>query len=463
MNKERIYQSLRREYAQTRPRSEQRFRELSNSQIRGGSHNLRLFPPFPFYDSWAGGSQIKDIDGHEYVDFWQGHFGNILGHNPHMVIEALVEHFQSGLGLATGFPGIYQGELAKLILSRMGGGKIRFTTSGALASMYAIMLSRSFTGRDMVLKIGGGWHGAQPYVLKGISVFKGGLAEVESAGLPKEMNTSLITCEFNNVSDLEEKFAAHGDRIACLIMEPFIGAGGFLFGEREYILRSRELTKQYGSVLIFDEVVSGFRFHAGPLQSLYEMEADLTVFGKAIGGGMPVSALAGRSEIMELCDPGSHPDKMVKFEGGTFSAHPSCMLAGLRFLEHLIENEDQIYPRLGRLGKRVRMEIEKIFGRHDFVVRCTGENEDITSNSSVIGVHFLHEDIARITSPEQVWDPGINDFDMRENFFKLAMLLEGFNIFHGYGTISNAHSEQEIDASLEAVERIAGNWRKHLD
>jgi glutamate-1-semialdehyde 2,1-aminomutase len=139
------------------------------------------------------------------------------------------------------------------------------------------------------------------------------------------------------------------------------------------------------------------------------------------------------------------------------------MLAGLRFLEHLIENEDQIYPRLGRLGKRVRTGIEEIFARRDFNVRCTGGNEDITPHSSVIGVHFLREEIDRITSPEQVWDPRINDVELRESLFKLAMLLEGFNIFHGFGTISQAHSDQEIDASLEAVERIAGEWRKHID
>ncbi|MFA9452676.1 MAG: aspartate aminotransferase family protein [Candidatus Aminicenantaceae bacterium] len=464
MKKERLFQKLRQEYVRTRPRSEQRFREISSFQIRGGSHNLRLFPPFPFYDSWAGGSQIRDLDGHTYVDFWQGHFGNILGHNPPVVLDALTGYFrEEGQGLATGFPGIYQGDLARLILSRMGGGKIRFTTSGTLATMYAIMLARSFTCRDMVLKIGGGWHGAQPYVLKGISVFREGLAEVESAGIPSELSTNLVVSEFNNIPDLEQKFIEYGDRIACLIMEPFIGAGGFLFGEKQYIARARELTQKYGAVLIFDEVVSGFRFHAGPLQSLYGVEADLTVFGKAIGGGMPVSALAGKSEIMELCDPSAPPNKRVKFEGGTFSAHPSCMLAGLRFLEYLIENEDQIYPRLGRLGNLVRTGIEEIFGRQGFNVRCTGKSEDTTIHSSVIGVHFLRRDIEQLTSPEQVWDPEISDFELRENIFKLAMLMEGFNTFHGFGTISHAHSEQEVKDSLEAVERIARQWREYLD
>jgi glutamate-1-semialdehyde 2,1-aminomutase len=463
MEKERLFQKLRQEYTRNHPISERHFREASRLQVRGGSHNLRLFSPFPFYDSRADGSRITDIDGHTYIDFWQGHFGNILGHNPPVVLEALADHFRKGQGLATGFPGTYQSELARLILGRLGGGKIRFTTSGTLATMYAIMLARSFTGRDMVLKIGGGWHGAQPYVLKGISEFKGGLTQVESAGLPAELNANLVMSEFNNTADLEDKFVRFGDRISCLIMEPFIGAGGFIFGRREYISRARALTKEYGSLLILDEVISGFRFHAGPLQSLYGVKADLTVFGKAIGGGMPVSALAGRSEIMDLCDPGAPPNKRVKFEGGTFSAHPACMLAGLRFLEHLIENEEQIYPRLGRLGRTVRDGIEEIFNRQGFNVLCTGGDESITPHSSVVGVHFLRRKIDRFVSPEEVWDPEVSDHDIRENVFKLAMMLEGFHTFHGYGTISHAHSEGEIEASLEAVERIARQWSDYLD
>ena len=277
----------------------QHFQASLRSLIGGGSHNLRLFKPFPFYDARCSGSKVVDIDGNTYVDFWQGHFGNVLGHNPPVVLNALAEYFADGQGLATGFPGTFQEKLARLILERIGTDKIRFTTSGALATMYAIMLAKSFTKKNMVVKIGGGWHGAQPYALKGISVFKDGLAEVESAGLPAELDATLLLSEFNNIEDLEEKFALYGDKIACLIMEPFIGAGGFIFGTPEYIQKARDLTSKHGALLVFDEVVSGFRFHAGALQSLYNVTADLTVFGKAIGGGMPVSALAGREEVME--------------------------------------------------------------------------------------------------------------------------------------------------------------------
>jgi glutamate-1-semialdehyde 2,1-aminomutase len=328
--------------------------------------------------------------------------------------------------------------------------------------MYAIMLAKAYTRRDLLFKVGGGWHGAQPYALKGISVYDRGLTRIESAGLPAGIDTSIIMTKFNDLEDLEAKFSEFGRKTSCLIVEPFIGAGGFIFGQPEYIQKLRDLCDSYGVVLIFDEVVSGFRFHAGPLQKLYGVVPDLTVLGKAIGGGMPVSALAGKQEIMSLC--GTHVDDKhkVKFEGGTFSAHPASMKAGIRFLQHLISHEKEIYPRIGRLGEHVRKTIEEIFKSHGFFVRCTGGGSPVAENSSIIGVHFLHSSEECITSPEESWNPEVSDFELREKIFKLSMLEEGFNIFHGYGTIATAHSDEEIDASLKAADRIASKWKKYV-
>jgi glutamate-1-semialdehyde 2,1-aminomutase len=215
-------------------------------------------------------------------------------------------------------------------------------------------------------------------------------------------------------------------------------------------------------LLIFDEVVSGFRFHAGALQILYDVQPDLTVFGKAIGGGMPISAVAGNDEIMDLCGPEAVDDKKVKVEGGTFSAHPASMLAGLTFIKYLQDHEEEIYPRIGRLGALVRKEIENIFASYGFHVRCTGDGEPVAKNSSIVGVHFLNDSNVQIGSPEQVWNPAVCDVEMREKIFKLAMIQEGFNIFHGYGSISGAHTENEIQASLDAVERIAKKWKGEI-
>lgn len=462
MDKEALLKDLIDHYRQTHKKSESFYQRSLQNQIGGGSHNLRLFDPFPFYDTSSSGSTVTDLDGNTYVDFWQGHFANILGHNPPVIVEALIEFLGNGQGLATGFPGCLQNELAEIILSRMQADKIRFTTSGTLATMYAIMLAKAYTQRDLLFKVGGGWHGAQPYALKGISVYDKGLNRTESAGLPEGIETSIIMTKFNDLDDLEAKFSEFGEQTACLIVEPFIGAGGFIFGSPEYIQRVRELCNFYGVVLIFDEVVSGFRFHAGPLQTLYGITPDLTVLGKAIGGGMPVSALAGKKEIMSLCGKYAKDTQKVKFEGGTFSAHPSSLKAGICFLQYLISHEDEIYPRIGRLGARVRDQIEQIFKSHGFRVRCTGDGIPVAPYSSIIGVHFLRSSIEQITSPEESWNPEISDFELREKIFKLSMLEEGFNIFHGYGTIALAHSDEEIEASLSAVERIAAKWKKYV-
>ncbi|OQX55200.1 MAG: hypothetical protein B5M54_03350 [Candidatus Aminicenantes bacterium 4484_214] len=460
-NSSQLLDELQRKYRQTHPKSKDYFEKSLKYLIQGGSHNLRLLPPFPFYDLQAKGSQVVDLDGHRYIDFWQGHFSNILGHNPPFVLAIIQDYLHQGQGLITGFPGIYQKKLAERILSRIPHAEaIRFTTSGTLASMYAIMLARGYTQRDIVFKVGGGWHGSHPYALKGITKFDFGLQSLESAGLPASIDQEVITVDFNNQADLEEKFQQLGEKVACLIMEPFIGAGGFIFAHPAYLQKARDLTKRYGAVFILDEVVSGFRFHAGVLQTLYNIEADLTVLGKAIGGGMPVSAVAGRRDILELCGLQAPPEQRVKFEGGTFSAHPLGMLAGATYIQHLIENENDIYPRIGKMGARVRENIENIFRSYGFFVRCTGGDSKLGFPSSLVGVHFLLQDLATIDSPTQVFNPHVNDYIVRELIFKLAMLEEGFHIFHGFGALTAAHAEEEVNKALEAVDRIASYWQK---
>jgi glutamate-1-semialdehyde 2,1-aminomutase len=327
--------------------------------------------------------------------------------------------------------------------------------------MYAVMMARSFTKRESVVKIGGGWHGSQPFVLKGISTYRDGLREIESAGLPAALDAQTIVTRFNDIEDLEETFKKEGDRIAGLIVEPFIGSGGFIFAEREYLRKARELTERHGAVLIFDEVVSGFRFHAGAVQTLFGVSPDLSAFGKVIGGGMPVSAVAGKREILALCDPKTDFDARVKFEGGTYSAHPASMLAGKVFLQHLIEHEKEIYPTIGRHGNRLRWEIEETFTKHGFHVRCSGGSDVATEGSSIVGVHFVDESVDRITCPDQVWNPETGDPELRESVFKLAMLVEGINTFHGFGAVSTAHTEDDIQSTLDAVERVAEKWKAY--
>ncbi|MBU4203963.1 MAG: aminotransferase class III-fold pyridoxal phosphate-dependent enzyme [Acidobacteria bacterium] len=454
IDKQALYSHLVETYRNNHPRSYELFQRAGRSLIKGGSHSIRLMDPFPVYDVRSEGARVTDADGHSIIDFWQGHFANVLGHNPPIVLDGLRDYFAGGQGLLTGFPGMLQMELAEILLSRVKAERVRFTTSGTLATMYAVMLARAYTGRSFVIKIGGGWHGAQPYLLKGISHFREGLDELESAGLPRHIDASILMTRFNDMEDLKSRFKKHGKKVACLILEPFVGAGGFLFAAPDYLRLARELTEKYGSLLIFDEVISGFRFSAGGVQKFYGVSPDLSVFGKTIGGGMPVSAVTGREDILKLCRPDAPEASRVKFEGGTFSAHPAAMLAGKLYLKYLIDNEDTVYSTIGSLGDRARTEIENILRSHGFFVRCSGKDPSVVPSSSCVGVHFLNEDAEKVRSPEQVWNSRLADFEMREKLFKMAMLNEGFHVFHGYGAVSLAHSEVDIQASLDAVDRI---------
>jgi len=241
--REELILTLIKEYYQKHPRSERHYRSSCDYLIRGGSHTLRLFQPFPFYDVRSHGSRVIDLDGNSYIDFWQGHYANILGHNPKIVTDALADHFRQGDGLLTGFPSTLQRDYARLLLGQFKAERIRFTTSGALATMFAVMLARAYTGRELVLKVAGGWHGTNPYLLKGITQYREGLDQLESKGLHKGADEGVVVTTFNNIEDLTKKFARYGERLACFIMEPFLGEGGFIFAKEEYIARARELTQ----------------------------------------------------------------------------------------------------------------------------------------------------------------------------------------------------------------------------
>ena len=169
-------------------------------------------------------------------------------------------------------------------------------------------------------------------------------------GLPAGLAGEVAITGFNDPEGLRENFRKHGDRLACFIVEPFIGTGGLMPATREFLQTARELTQHHGALLILDEVICGFRFRAGNLGAMYGVRPDLSVFGKIIGGGMPVAAVAGRADLLALAGRGG--GRRVKFSGGTFSAHPASMLAAKCMMQYTVEHEAEIYPRLAALGER---------------------------------------------------------------------------------------------------------------
>ncbi len=458
----RLFAKLAEEYARQFPVSAQLNARAEKVLVDGGSHALRLMLPFPPRIVRANGAWIEDEDGHRILDFWQGHHANILGHNPRFITAELSRYFADGQGLLTGFTDRLQAETAALLCRTTGAERVRFTTSGTLATMYAVLLARAHTGRSLVLKVGGGWHGAQPWGLKGVSFgTEPGFQELDTLGLPAAIDEQLLVTRYNDADMLEDQFRKHGGQIACFIVEPFIGAGGMIPAAPEFLRTARRLTEQYGAVLIFDEIVSGFRYRAGDTGRMYGVQPDLAAFGKVIGGGMPVAAVAGRAEIMDLV--GRKKGKRVAFSGGTYSAHPASLLAAKAMLEYLIAHENEIYPRLTRIAETTHRTVEDAFAREGIYARCTGYGNEILPESPSAMLLFPYEDGFIPRTPDEARNPNVCDITLGEEILRVALLLAGVHVTHGLGSVTTAHTEEDINFLGEACQQAARRIRTDFD
>jgi glutamate-1-semialdehyde 2,1-aminomutase len=463
--------ALAAEYEQRSPRSAALHREALTRLVDGGSHTLRLIRPFPPRVVSARGASVTDEDGHRILDFWQGHHANVLGHNPEVITRALADGFASGFGLQTGFTDRLQVETAELLCARTGAEKVRFTSSGSLATMYAVLLARAFTGRELVMKVGGGWHGAQPWGLVGVD-FHGeaprggrgggpeapGFRQPESRGLPSAVAGEVVVTRFNDAEMLAEQFRRHGKRIACFIVEPFLGSAGCLPATRDFLAAARELTRAHGALLILDEVIAGFRFRAGSLSGLLGVQPDLATYAKIMGGGMPVAAVAGRADVLALAGRGGG----VKFSGGTYSCHPASMLASRTMMGWLAEHESEVYPRINALGEKARRAVEGALRTEGLFARCTGDPNDAVRGSSMGAVHFPFEQSTACVTPEETRNPELCDVELSDTVLQLALLLEDVHVMHGLGSVSAAHTEQDIERLADAMGRAARRIRPFL-
>lgn len=443
-------EKLESEYRAYAPKSAEFQQRASQVLVDGGSHALRLIEPFPPRIRAAKGAYVEDLDGHKILDFWQGHYANILGHNPPEITEALAESFAGGFGLQTGFVDTVQAELAELICKQTNMDQVRFTTSGTLSTMYAILMARAYNGRELVLKVGGGWHGAHLWGLKGVG-HKQGFQHVDSVGVPQQVAQDVVVTEFNHIEKLEEVFKINGECLACFILEPVIGAGGMIPASQAYLQRAHELCDQYGVVLIFDEVISGFRYRAGDVGMLFGVHPDLMTMGKIIGGGMPVASVAGRKEIMGQV--GRAQKTKVKFSGGTYSAHPASMLAAKTMVAYLIAHEDEVYPRLAQMSALLREKVLEVFKQAGVPARFSGVKSKILPNNTLHMLVLPFDPDISLDSPDVVLDPQICDVTFMDKVLKLAMLLEDVHIVHGLGAMSTAHGETEIEQVSEAYRR----------
>ncbi len=299
----------------------------------------------PIFFERAQGAYLFDIDGNRYIDYIGSWGPMILGHNYPAVVEAVEAALRRGTSF--GAPTLAENELAELVVEAVPSiEKVRLVNSGTEATMSAIRLARGYTGRPLIVKFAGCYHGHVDSLLVAAGSSAATLGVPNSPGVTEGASRDTLVLQYNDVAGVEEAFAEHGSQIAAVIVEPIVGNMGCVCGTGEFHPTLREATYKHGALLIFDEVMTGFRVAYGGAQSLLRIEPDLTTLGKIIGGGLPVGAYGGRAEIMEHVLPAGKV-----FQAGTLSGNPLATAAGIATLKTL--RDASPYGRLEQLSSRL--------------------------------------------------------------------------------------------------------------
>jgi len=415
----------------------------------GISHNIHYFPPYPLFIKKTKGSKIWDVDGNEYIDLWMGNYTHILGHRPGVIVQAIEKQLKEGIHWGLVYK--KQIEWAELIQELVPSAEmVRFCCSGTEATMYAVRLARAFTGKKIVLKIAGGWHGANPDLSLGIKM---PYEREESLGLLPELQKYTKVIPFNDLSGSLKAIHQNKKDLAGIILEPIVGEGGFNPATKEYLQMLRSETKKLGALLIFDEVISCFRVALGGAQERFNITPDLTTLGKIVGGGLPVGALVGKREILEKTSPEKKRNKWEKIliGGGTFSAHPLTAAAGVAMLRYLKDHRQKVYPILESKGKKIRKGMQEAFHRE-------GVNGVVTGIGSLFQTHFPFQKGERLNSPHSIHR--FTDIEKREIEFRVRMLSKGIHVMHGGGSLTLAHSGKDIEKIIRATREVAKEMAK---
>ena len=300
----------------------------------------------PFVER-AEGAYLHDADGNRYIDYFGSWGPMILGHAAPLVVEAVRE--AAGKGTSFGASTAAEAELAALIQQAVPSmQKMRFVSSGTEAVMSAIRVARAFTERKRILKFEGCYHGHSDALLVKAGSGVATLGIPGSAGIPMETTQFTTAIRYNDIAEVEQVFARHPGEIACIILEPVVGNAGTILPRPGYLQALRDICTREGTLLIFDEVMTGFRVALGGAQALYGVTPDMTTLGKIIGGGLPVGAFGGRAEIMNLLAPLG-----PVYQAGTLSGNPLAMAAGMATLKALIAGGDTFYNTLGETTRRI--------------------------------------------------------------------------------------------------------------
>lgn len=380
----------------------------------------------------AKGAYFWDVDGNQYIDYLAAYGPIITGHaHPH-ITDAIKRAAETGLLYGTPTP--HEVKFAKMLKDAIPSlDKVRFVNSGTEAVMTTIRVARAFTGRDKIIKFAGCYHGHSDLVLVAAGSGPSTLGTPDSAGVPKSIAQEVITVPFNDIEPLKDALEKWGDEIAAVLVEPIVGNFGIVEPKPGFLQQVNELTHAAGALVIYDEVITAFRFMYGGAQNLLGIEPDLTALGKIIGGGLPIGAYGGRKEVMEKVAPLG-----PAYQAGTMAGNPASMLAGIACLEIL--KQDGIYDYLDRLGAMLEEGI--LEAAKEFDIQIT-----INRLKGALTVFFTDEKVENYEQAERT------DGDMFAKFFKL-MLNQGINLApskYEAWFLTIAHTAEDIEATLHSV------------
>ena len=389
----------------------------------------------PIFVDSGSGCTIQDVDGKKYVDYVMSWGALILGHAHPVVIKAI--QAASSKGTSFGMPTEAENLLAKRIIESFPTiDRVRMVSSGTEAVMSTIRLARGFTGRDLVIKFDGGYHGHVDSLLvaagSGVATF----AIPGTKGIPESYTEKTLLASYNDEASVERIFDKHGDQIACIIVEPVAGNMGVVPPAPGFLEFLRDITERNGSLLVFDEVMTGFRLGPSGAQGLFKVSPDLTVLGKIIGGGLPAAAYGGRADIMDELAPTG-----PVYQAGTLSGNPLAMASGLATLTALLESPP--YERLNSAA----LTLED--GMRDAAAK-TGVPIQLQRVGSMQTIFFSEEPVTNYESAKK------SDTDKYATFFH-GMLAEGVHLAPSQfeaAFVSTAHTDEDIERTVAAAHKV---------
>jgi len=350
-------QRFSRKYIRRHKKSAQLWRRASRLTPGGVESNIRFFRPHPFLADYGDGGYIYDVDGNKILDFMMGFGALLLGHNNRDIALEVIKQLESGsmLGITTELFIEYIETIQKALPSMK---KVRLTNSGTEATMHAIRTARAYSGKEKVAKAEGAYHGAHDYVLQSLDMdsrtarrMTGYKPVPFGRGIPKAISDTVVIYPYNDIEGTAEVLEKNEDQVGALIIEPVLCGPGVIVPKSNYLKRLRQLTRKKGIILIFDEVLTGFRLAYGGAQEYYDIRPDLTTFGKIAGGGFPLAGFGGEKQIMDVLDPGK-AWRSGTFHAGTYNGHPVSVAAGLKCLQILGEHPEY-YDHINALGRQL--------------------------------------------------------------------------------------------------------------